>query len=167
MNKKYFQKGFSIIEMLVVVSIFVVVGILTTRSVSMTLRGSKKSDSTIRVRENLNYSMGVIERQIRNAEKIVACPLTDPLTLSYVDFGGILSSFSCNLTSPGYVASGAATTRITSNDISVTACSFTCSQINKNNPPIVTVNLTAEDATQTGMDKASVSTQTEIVVRNY
>jgi prepilin-type N-terminal cleavage/methylation domain-containing protein len=159
--------GFSIIEMLVTITIFAAIGILTTRAISLTLRGSKKSDSTVRVRENLNYSMGIIERQIRNADRITQCPLADSLTLPYVSLEGIASSFSCNLTAPGYIASGSATTRLTSGDIAITDCAFTCSQINKNNPPIITVNLTAEDATQTGTDKASVSSQTEIVVRNY
>lgn len=161
------KRGFSLIEMLVVISIFAIIGVLTTRAVSLTLRSSKKSDSTVRVRENLNYSMSILERQIRNAESITACPLVSSLSIPYVANGGFATSFTCNLTSPGYIASGSATTRLTSDDISITACSFTCSKTNINNPAIITVNLTAEDATQTGIEKGSATTQTEIIVRNY
>ncbi len=166
MKKNNNKSGFSLVEMLVTISIFAVIGVLTTRAVSITLRGSKRADSSIRVRETLNYSMGVIERQIRNATKITNCPLTDPLVLSYTSYEGVSSFFSCNLTAPGYVASGSATTKLTPADISITSCAFSCTQP-KNNPPVVTVSLTAEDSTQTGIDKAQVSTQTEIVVRNY
>lgn len=68
--KHRFHSGFSLIEILVVISIFAVIGILTTRSIFITLRSARKSDSLVRVRENVNYAMGIIERQIRTAESV-------------------------------------------------------------------------------------------------
>jgi len=69
------NSGLSLIEILIVITIFAVIGILSTRSVFLTLRGAKKSDSLVRVRENVNNALSVIERQIRNSEK-VTCPST-------------------------------------------------------------------------------------------
>lgn len=160
------ENGFSLIEMLVVISIFAVIGVLVTRAVTLTLRGSKKSDSLVRVRENVNYSLAIVERQIRNSESISTCTGIASPTLSYTSQEGISATFSCVTPgTSGYIASGAA--RLTSSDISITACSFTCSQQDSNNPPVIRVSVSAEDATSTSTDKGSVSTDMEIVTRNY
>ena len=150
-------------EILVVITIFAVIGILSTRSVFLTLRGAKKSDSLIRVRENVNNAFSVIERQIRNAEKI-DCPSTDT-TLSYISLEGVSTSFSCTIGANGYIASGSA--KLTSDDISITSCSFACSQATQNVPPIVTISIVAEDNTSTSVEKGTVTTETQITARNY
>lgn len=162
------KRGFSLIEMLVVISIFAVIGILATTSVALTLRSSKKSDSLVRVRENVNYSLSIIERQIRNSESI-DCTLVTAQNLPYVAEGGAAGRFNCTIGATGNIASasGALLVPITSSDISITACSFTCSQVNVNNPPVVRLSVSAEDATSTGTEKGTVSTDMEIVTRNY
>mgnify|MGYP001592803782 CR=1 FL=1 len=157
------KKGFSLIEILVVISIFAVIGILTTRSIFITLRSSRKSDSLVRVRENVNYAMGVIERQVRTAES-VNCATVTSTNLPYITEGGAASTFSCTLGANGAIASGSAT--LTSSDISITGCTFTCSQ-SVNNPPSIKISIVAEDKKSTGIEKGSVSTQTEILLRNY
>lgn len=158
------KKGFSLIEMLVAISIFAVIGVLTTTSMALTLRSSKKSDSLVRVRESINYSLSSLERQIRNSEKITSCTATK---LSYVSIEGISTQFECKTPGAlGYIASGSASLRLTPDDISVTACSFTCTQA-VNSPAIVSVSVTAEDKNTTGTEKGSVSTTMEIVTRNY
>ncbi len=164
MNKLKNKKGFSLVEILVVISIFALIGILTTRSIFTTLRSARKSDSLVKVRENVNYALGVIERQIRSAESVSPCPLVNTLVLPYIAEGGIVSSFICTLGANGSIASGSAT--LTSPDISVTGCTFTCTQ-NINNPPSINVSITAEDKNSSGVEKGSVTSQTEILLRNY
>lgn len=164
MNKN--NKGFSIIEMLVVISIFAVIGVFTTRAISLTLRSSKKSDSLVRVRENVNYSLAVLERQIRNSERVASCTGVATSSITYTSVEGIVSSFSCITPgASGYIASGSA--RLTSSDISITTCSFTCTQTDANNPAVVRINVVAEDATSTSIEKGTVTAETEIIVRNY
>ncbi len=160
-------KGFSLIEILVVVAIFAIIGILTTRSIFTTLKSARKSDSLVRVRENVNYAMGIMERQIRNAES-VTCAAVTAQNLPYIADGGVSARFNCTLGATGNVASssGAVQVPITSNDISITACNFTCTQA-INNPPSINISITAEDNTSTGAEKGSVSSQTEILLRNY
>jgi len=166
-------EGFSLIEMLVVMSIFAVIGILTTTSVALTLRSGQKSDSLVRVRENVNYAFSIVERQVRNSGKITSdCAVTGTISSSilYISIEGISTSFTCvTAGTDKYIASGsgALAKRLTSSDISVTSCSFTCTRQTVNSPAIVKVNITAEDATSTGTEKGSISTQTEIIVRNY
>lgn len=158
-----FKQGFSLIEILVVISIFAVIGMLATRSIFSTLRSARKSDSLVRVRENVNYALGVIERQIRTAES-VTCSSVTAQNLPYIAEGGVSTFFDCTLGATGRIASGSAV--LTSNDISITACTFTCTQAT-NNPPSINISITAEDNTSTGSEKGSISSQTEILLRNY
>jgi hypothetical protein len=162
---KKMSGGISLLEILVVVSIFAVLGILITRSVLLTLGGGKKSESLIRIRENLNYSVGVIERQLRNANSITACPNPDPLVISYTDISGNAAAFSCvNIGTNGYVASGSA--RLTSDAINVTDCSFTCAT-GSGTPSGVTISLEGQDASASGIENATVTTKTQVFLRNY
>lgn len=158
------SKGFSLIEILIVVTIFAVIGLLATRSIFLTIRGAKKSDSLVRVRENVNFSLSVIERQLRNSES-VTCPNASTSTLSYISLEGTTTTFSCvTAGTDKYIASGSA--RLTSSDISVTGCSFTCT-VGTNTPPTVKIAIEAVDTESTSVEKGSVSVQTQIVVRNY
>lgn len=154
-------KGLSLIEILVVISIFAVIGILSTRSIFLTLRGAKKSDSLVRVRENVNFAMNVIERQIRNAES-VDCASSSSSILNYTALERIPSSFSCI---NNYIASGSG--RLTSSDILITSCSFTCTQADVNTPPSIRISIVAEDNTSNSIEKGVVTSETEIIARNY
>lgn len=159
---KKFTKGISLIEILVVITIFAVLGILTTRSIFLTLQGSKKSESMVRVRENLNYSMGVIERQLRNANSIVDCTSN---VINYIDQNGNPTSFSCVLGIDSRIASGSA--RLTSDAVEITNCSFTCTLGISTNPPLVNITIEGQDATAVGIQNTKVSTSTQIYLRNY
>src|SRR3989344_7124986 len=96
--------GFSLIEILVVVAIFAVLGVLSTRSIFLTVRSSKKSDSLVRVRESVNYSLAILERQIRNAQS-VDCAGSSSTNLVYTALEGEATFFSC---AENYIASGSA-----------------------------------------------------------
>lgn len=159
--------GISLLEILVVVSIFAFLGILITRSVLLTLGGGKKSESLIKVRENLNYATGVIERNLRNADSITNCGSSTSV-ISYSDQDGNPAAFSCvNIGAAGavgYVASGSA--KLTNDTVNVTACSFTCG-LGAGTPSNITINFTAKDASASGAENSIVTTTTQIFLRNY
>lgn len=158
-------RAMSLIEILVVVSIFGILGMVTARSISSTLKSARKSDIQINVRENLNYAISVVERQIRGAREIINCQSVDQ-NINYVANEGAITSFSCLISSDdGYLSSGSA--RLTSENIVLTQCNFSCNQIDQNNPPIITLFLTAEDKLNKGSEASMVSVQTEITLRNY
>ncbi|MFH1971121.1 MAG: type II secretion system protein, partial [Patescibacteria group bacterium] len=75
--KKNTKKGLSLIEILVTVTVFTILGVLVTSSVFLTLRSTNKSNSTIKIRDNVNYFLSTIQRQLRGAQAIVNCPNSD------------------------------------------------------------------------------------------
>lgn len=161
------QQGMSLLEILVVVAIFAILGIITTQAVILTIGGSKKSESLVKVRENISYSMGVVERQIRNADSVTECPNPDSAILNYADADGSATSFTCtNIGSAdGYLASGSA--RLTSAEVNITSCLFSCTPGTSTNPSSVSVTLEAQDKNSTGVQSSKVSNSTQIYLRNY
>lgn len=156
-------KGVSLIEILVVVTVFSILAILATRGVLLTLRGARKSDSLGRVRGNVDFSFAVMERHLRNAESVTCVSETQ---VDYVDKNSVSASFSCeDLSTSGYVASSSA--RLTSDQVSVTQCSFTCDQGGAGVPPSVMMSVTAEDANADGVETAEVNVSTQIFLRTY
>jgi hypothetical protein len=155
-----FENGISLLEILVVVSIFAFLGILITRSVLLTIGGGKKSESLIGVRENLNYSLGIIERNLRNANSIVGCG-DSTSQISYTDSDGNFGTFSCGT---GYIASGSA--RLSNDAVSVTSCSITCASAS-GTPSSITISLEATSASASGLENSTVTATTQILLRNY
>lgn len=155
------NKGMSLLEILVTVTIFAVLGIIITRSIILTLQGSRKSESLVKVRENLDYAMGVVERQLRNADSIADCTNSDTTKITYVSQDGIQSSFSCG----SFIASGSA--QLTSSTVTITNCSFTCQTGSSANPSSVSVFFEGKDANATGVQNSTVSLTNQIFLRNY
>jgi len=159
------ERGISMIEILVVVLVFSVISILGTQSILLSLRASKRSESTIGVRENVNYSLAVMERQLHNADS-VTCPSSREI--NYTDeFSPPNLTFTCNLLDPddGYIASGSA--RLTGSEINVTACSFFCDPGGAGIPPSVMISITAKDKDAVELEGAQFTTNTRINLRTY
>ncbi len=160
------NNGFSLLEILVTITIFSMLTILTTQAVILTLRGSRKSESLTKVRGNIDYSLAVIERNLRNADSIEECPNTDPNVISYSDENGVPTSFSCESdTDGGYIAS--ASGRLTSNEVDVISCSFTCVDSVGEVNPAVTVSIEAKDATLNALEGGEITISTKIFLRTY
>lgn len=170
MNKNtHTQSGFSLIEMLVVIFVFSLLAILLTQSLTLTLRSTKKSDSIIESRENIQFALNVMERQIRNARGLT-CPAPDTPsnTLSYIDEYGNNASFTCTTSgSDSFIASNSASARLTSNKVRITNCSqvFTCNAVDI--PHSVDITITGGNATVSGVEGSSVSLTTKVLLRNY
>ena len=64
---KKFSMGYSLVELLVAVSLFSVIILITSQAIVLSLRSSRKGESLITVRENIDYAFGVMERHINCA----------------------------------------------------------------------------------------------------
>lgn len=151
-------KGYSLIEILVVLSVFGILAVVSTQAVLLSIRSSRKSESSITVKDNLDIALSTIERQLRFAQSVDCVSSTQ---VNYIDTRGTSTSFSCpaNL---GYIASGSA--RLTSSDVDVT-CSFACSVEVTGATPSVTVSLTGSEENTTGVEGATSTSTTTIFLR--
>ncbi|OGM32389.1 hypothetical protein A3D00_04285 [Candidatus Woesebacteria bacterium RIFCSPHIGHO2_02_FULL_38_9] len=162
------MKGFSLIEILVVIGIFALLGVITTQSLFLSLRGARKSDALGRVKQNLDYAVSIMERQLRNASKVSPCPNPVPQTrIDYTDKEGNPAYFSCEGIPAGFVASSSASVKLTSSEILITKCSLTCVAASGNVLPHVLVNLTGKDAVTIGSEGAEATIKTQIFLRTY
>ncbi|HMO78906.1 MAG TPA: type II secretion system protein [Candidatus Paceibacterota bacterium] len=73
MIKKNTQKGFTLIEMLVSVALFVIVIMVAIGSIITTIDVNRKSQSLTSVMTDLNFALESITRTIKTSESIESC----------------------------------------------------------------------------------------------
>lgn len=149
------QKGYSLVEILVVLGIFAILATVATQAVFQTIRGSRKSESSIKVRENLNYALSVMERQLRGVTDISSC-INNRIDYSH-KFG--TSYFACISGVDSYIASGSA--RLTSDQVKLNSCTISCPA----DLSSVTISLNGIDAKTLGTENVSVPVTTQIFFR--
>lgn len=164
-------KGYSLVEILVVIFIFSVLVTLVTQSIALTLRGSRKSENISDVRAELEHVLSAMERNLRSAKEISACPATaNTKRVEFTDqWGNTGSAFECDSSdaTDGFIASGSA--RITSNEINVDCAnsSFTCTLSSTGTPDKVGIILSAEKKDTSGVEGSSITITTQIITRSY
>lgn len=179
MNKKILKsnnfKGFSMVELLVVVVIFSMIGYLTTVSIALTMRGARKSEALLEVRSNVSYSMSIMERLLRGARDpncltpFDSLGVGDNLGIEYYDQAGQIVSFSCEGGVNGYIASASA--RITNDKVNIDCSAgnivFNCLFPGGGIPPTVLITLNASSAEIQGPEGAEVTQSTQVLLRSY
>jgi len=165
------KRGFTLVELLVVVAVFgsimaIVIGVVTS-----TLRGANKSRTISKVRENGNYAIFQISRTIKYAKTIdgasmdgnppwdcqlMPSPLAPtPTPIHYkavkaTSFDGTATTFSCNDTGdfpPETIAVNFSESLIDASSVIMPApipsfCFFTCVRERIIDPPSIGINFT-------------------------
>lgn len=158
------KNAYSLIEMLVVIAVFSILAVIVTQTMANSLRGSNKSESLGKARENVEYAMNVIERNLRNASNLDCTPDADNYPkLLYSSIDG-RSYFKINTTG-GYIAWGNDTSRITNTDVVVSG-TFTCSSNDPTVPDSVEINISARASGDADPLGSTYTSQTTIVLRN-
>lgn len=105
------RSGYSLIEILIVIGIFAVLSVVSTQAVLLSLRGAKKSESIVNVKEELDYASDIISRQLQSALTI-SKPFysTHPFCIS----GNVKKDFNFSTSCVAYKG--------TVSDINLTAC---------------------------------------------
>jgi len=167
MRKSKFQNAFTLVETMVVLSVFSVLAVLVTFIIITSLRTTKKSENLYRIRAEMDAAMEVMERNLRNAKQIsgVCGTYAGQTQLNYIDQYGNASSFTC---SGGSVASGSSQL-LSSTEILLSVCTFDIeiSCANEPVPDSVTIKLTGSTAQSSGFDAGNVSMENKILLRNY
>lgn len=167
------KKGFTLIEMLVVISMVAIIGSLVVTILVMTLRGSNKAELISTLKQNGNAAMAQMVRQIRYAKSLdTPSSCITPVTTQSLTTTSLTddqqTTFTCVTGANSTIASNGASLLDTTSG-SVSTCSFVCSQQNIFDPPSITIQftLTAKNANQLEETQATVPFQTTVKLRNY
>ncbi len=150
--------GFTIIELLITISLFVVLGLFITQTLASIFSNVEKTDNAARVRQEAEYSIAVIERHLREARS----PVCAASSVTYEDPVGYSTSFSCTGSDPVRIASGAAD--LTSGNVTASSCSFTCIS----NPTQISISFTLSQypASSDPRQTATTTVSTQVTPRN-
>lgn len=161
-----FKKGFSLVEILVVLAVFAILGIVVSQSLLLVLRSARKSDTSNKVRESLDFAVASMERQLHNAIDITPCPNADTSKITVMDQNRQTYLLSCaNIGPGGYIASASA--KMTSADISIVSCSFVCTPSSASVPISVAIDIAAQDANAVGPENTRVMDSTTVYLRTH
>lgn len=165
-------RGFSLIEMLVVLAVFSILAVVASQVLIISLRSARKSESVVVVKQNVDYAISTIERLLRNAQDITFCSPGGTSQLDYIDENNKAGRFRCTCAgSDCYIASGSASpVRITSDDVTITNCGsvFTCPVPAPNVAESVIINLKAKHSgLGTGVEGAEVTAKSKILLRTF
>lgn len=188
-NIKY-QKGYTLIELLAVMVVFVVIGGIVLAIIFSTLRATNKANTLAYLRQNGNYAISQMVKMIRDAEKFegvkinsgdsyrLSCQTQDYHFLKITSFDGGTTEFTClpiNLPSlpNGQISSTSALLAlpallIDTSMISVTTCSFTCSHTSASDSPIIGISFSLSQGSDSPFveKKASIDFETSVTMRN-
>lgn len=158
-----------------VISSFAILAVLVTLTIAASLKGSRKSESSSRVRTELEYALGIIERQIRNGTSLTCDSTTGEV--SFQDSEGVTAGFvwrteEIDEVDHDYIASRSADTysHLTGSAVNISQFTAECSgEIvgQEGVPQSVKITLTGESVGETGSQGSQVTIDTEVMLRNY
>ncbi|HZE86945.1 MAG TPA: type II secretion system protein [Methylomirabilota bacterium] len=167
------QKGFSLIELLVSMAVFASVTTVIITVLFVSFRAGKKSDVLISLKQNGDATLAQMVKSIRYAKSLDApAACTTPVTQASITITSISDAkqtiFSCPAGASTSITSNSASL-IDTNAVSVSGCSFTCSQATTNDPPTITIQFTlgAKNTTSFVETTGSIPFQTSVTLRNY
>ncbi|PIT89377.1 MAG: hypothetical protein COU27_00580 [Candidatus Levybacteria bacterium CG10_big_fil_rev_8_21_14_0_10_36_7] len=174
------EKGYTLIELLTVISILIILFSIIGGILHSSLRGSSKAKITTAVAQNGNYALSIISNIIISSKAVTkvggvdvadctASPSGQTITLSRAD-GGV-SVLSCtNDTISSNSASLIDTTSVRVDSTSISNCYFYCNQI-AGDPyavPIVGFGFTLQEKSATLFENKSASKfESSASLRNY
>lgn len=186
-NKNY--PGFTLVEHLAVISVFVVVGVVTTGIFLGSFRATTKSDGLTLLRQNGDYAISQVEKQLRFATSVnglshdgnyppttinactdlVGGPENEYNQLQITNADGGSTTYTCSVGANGNIASNSANFLDNSVVTNVDACYFTCVKSSAYAAPVLTFHLTLAQRVGTSSNPETQSTldfQTSVTLRN-
>lgn len=165
------SKGFTLVEMLTVVAIFVVVGGIAMAILVTSFRTGHKTDIITLAQQNGNYALSQMAKTLRNARGIVSpFPCVTEVsssTITVITPDNQQVTYACLSNT---IASNGASL-LDTNSVTLVSCSFVCSQFSKSDLPIISVAFSLQQ--QAGGNLAEQKTgsspvqfQTSVVIRN-
>ncbi len=151
--------GFTLIEVLIFISVLVVILSICFSFLLITFSGSSKTDALKEVKQNGNFALSSMEKFALSAERVACLP--NSLTVTMLD--GTSTVFSCD-----GVRISSNSSFLTDDNVTVSNCVFICTTT-PGTPAMVEIGYTVETAgigSKRVSEKASLDFATKVIVRN-
>lgn len=160
------SKGMSLFELLIIIALFLVVTSIAGQGLFVTIKGSSKSKTTTKVKQDANYVVSILERSVHSASAFVTSTNS---SISFRDEVGNPVSFSCIVASSGL--NGAITqntTSLISSSSKVDICTVSCQPAGgfQTCSLNLTLSQTGDDTGLRAEEKARISITTQVRFRN-
>jgi prepilin-type N-terminal cleavage/methylation domain-containing protein len=163
------ERGFTLIEILTVISILAVIGTIAVGIIQLTLRSSKKVDLMESARQNGDATLSQMVRTIR-----YAASLDDPLscvpstTVSSITVSAVTTHIQTTYACSGNTIKTDGVSMFNTSTLNVNSCSFVCMQPTVTDPPTITIQYTLTPATAGifSETKFSLPFQSSVTMRN-
>ena len=169
------KKGYTLIEIMIVTSIFAVLALLVSGIILQSVRNTQKSESLSNVRSELDNVVLVMERHLRNSDNMVG--IATSRGIQYTDTRGVEARFICiDKEGLGVTTVASQSTyphfndtsfNLTSDKVNVTNCNFNVIEGTYDIPDKVELVIEAEAANITGVESGKIKVETILNLRNY
>lgn len=194
--KQKTTKGFTLVELVIVMALLITTGGIIVGILSSTWRGSNKTRTNSDLAQNGDYALSLMTNLVINSQKLISFTPTNTgvaisdctsspgagKTFTVLGFDGGATTLTCNDTSAPYTISSAsavfsavppAPTPFSTNSlldtsqVKVTNCSFVCSQQDAYSPPRIDISFQlTQPSAIAGEGTSGVSFKTSITLRN-
>lgn len=165
------MRGFSLIELLIVVALLGIIMVGVSQLLVTTLSGTSKATASQLVKENGQFALGTMERTVRRARRVTTCA-GPTLIIDVPDTAGTVVTYT-------FQQSGSQLTRrvntedtvslVSTPDVTVDSFLCTFTQATANNPSIVKLelNLSKSATGATDLRVLSQRFETTVSLRTY
>ena len=188
-----FNKGFTLIELLASIIVLIVVGSVITGIISSSLRGSNKANTIENIRQNGNYTLNQMSKDIEYALPFdgkntgfsnsstptaydTSClfalgPTPTPITpytfITVESASNKITQYNCASSPPVLTAGGIP---LTDSTVSLLSCSFNCIQDKATDAPRIKIRFSIGPKNSNGLMEnitTPIVFETSVTLRNY
>lgn len=170
------NKGFTLVELLVVMVVLLTVGTIIGVILFSAFRGANKTNTIIQVRQNGSYAIAQMEKTIRGAYSLdgmslnnidfIDCPLQAVVStgtptptptpvqytsIKFTSFDKSVTTYNCDISGEKTITvkkgtTGTSIPLLDKKAVSLVSCYFTCLQENSQSSPAVEINFVLKQA---------------------
>jgi len=185
--------GFTLVELLASVIVLVAISSIIMGIITSSLRGSNKTNTISTIRQNGDYALNQISKDIENSQpfdgqstglstdsgntymsscfvdsSVSPAPTPSVITLISVQPGDSIVKYVCSNSELSEIVNG---TKISLIDptVSLQSCSFSCTQNRITDVPIIKISFTLSSANQSKLveNNGSIVFENSVTLRNY
>jgi len=187
LNSKLNNRGFTLVELLTSIIVLVAVGSVIVGITTSSLRGANKTTVVENIRQNGNYALSQISKDIEYAQifnglsdngidYVTSCVVTSPITSAVTKQYSFIKITPLNTRPIVYNCNSSVLTAnkvslIDTSSLSLKDCSIKCTQTRSTDVPIIGISFTLESKnTNSGLienSSAPILFETSVTIRNY